>query len=64
MTLYDTMIAARAEMERAVLAYAADPCPATYAAAHRAIAAEVNATALYGRFVSGSALPPMIVEEA
>ena len=64
MSLYDIMIAARAEMVRAVEAYAADPCPATYSAAERAIAEEVNATALYGRFVSGSAMPPMIVEEA
>lgn len=64
MTLHDTMTTARAEMVRAVKAYAADPNPATRAAAHRAIAAEVNATALYGRYVSGSALPPMIVEEA
>jgi len=64
MTLYDHMIAARAEMERAVLAYAADPCTATRSAAERAIAEEVNATFLYGRYVSGSALPPMIVEEA
>ena len=63
MTLHDTMIAARAEMERAVKAYAADPCPATRSAAERAIAAEVNATSLYGRFVSGSAMPPMIVAE-
>ena len=63
MTLYDLMIAARAEMERAVLAYAANPNPATRSAAHSAIAAEVNATALYGRYVSGSAMPPMIVAE-
>lgn len=62
MTLYDIMIAARAEMERAVLAYAADPTPATHSAAARAIAAEVNATFAYGRFVSGSVLPLMIVE--
>ena len=63
MTLYDTMTTARAEMVRAVEAYVTDPNPDTRAAAHRAIAAEVNATALYGRFVSGSALPPMIVAE-
>lgn len=62
MSLYDIMIAARAEMVRAVEAYAADPCPATYAAAERAVAEEVNATSLYGRYVSGSAMPPMIVE--
>lgn len=62
MSLYDHMIAARAEMERAVLAYAADPCPATYAAAERAVAEEVSATFAYGRFVSGSVLPLMIVE--
>ncbi len=62
MTLHDIMTTARAEMERAVLAYAADPNPDTHSAAGRAIAEEVNATALYGRYVSGSAMPPMIVE--